>query len=243
MALHTILGAGGAISNELVPILQAENVPMRLVSRKGVSCEGAESISADLTDLAATKKAIKGSSVAYLLAGLQYDIRVWTIQWPKIMTNVIQACREASCKLIFFDNVYMYGPVSGPMTEDLPFQPTSAKGRVRATIARQLLVEMRADRLDAVIARSADFYGPQGDKSSVPNMMVFSNMAKGKKAQWLCNAGVPHSYTYIPDAARALYLLAGKHEAFGQTWHLPTAANPLTGKEFCSCCGFRHGRH
>jgi nucleoside-diphosphate-sugar epimerase len=157
------------------------------------------------------------------------------------MDNVITACKEASCKLIFFDNVYMYGPVSSPMTEDLPFQPTSAKGRVRATIARQLLVEMRADRIDALIARSADFYGPHGDKSSVPNMMVFGNMAKGKKAQWLCNAEVPHSYTYIPDAARSLYLLSGKKEAFGETWHVPTAANPLTGREFVAAAASAMG--
>ncbi|HXL57039.1 MAG TPA: hypothetical protein VN958_12315, partial [Chitinophagaceae bacterium] len=39
-------------------------------------------------------------------------------------------------------------------------------------------------------------------------------------------------HTYVPDAAHALYLLADKEDAFGQTWHMPTANNPLTGEQF-----------
>src|ERR1039457_344734 len=197
MGLHTILGAGGAIGNELVPILQAENVSVRVVSRGAVSHDGIEAIAADLTDLESTVKAVTGSSVVYLLAGLKYDVRVWSVQWPKIMSNVIQACKASSSRLIFFDNVYMYGPVQGAMTEETPFRPVSRKGEVRAQIARQLLDEMSSGNIDALIARSADFYGPSGDRTSVPNIMVFAKLADGKKAQWLCNAEVPHSLTYI----------------------------------------------
>jgi len=232
MALHTFLGAGGAIGNALAPILQAENVPTRLVSRAPRASDWMEAVAADLTDLDATRKAVAGSTVVYLLAGLVYDVRIWQVQWPKIMSNVIAACKESSTRLIFFDNVYMYGRVDGPMTEETQFKPASEKGKVRAQIAEQLLAEMRSSKITALIARSADFYGPGGAKSSVPNLMVFANLAKGKKSQWLCNADVPHSFTYIPDAAQALYLLSQRDEAFGQTWHLPTASNPLTGRQF-----------
>ena len=232
MSRHTILGAGGAIANELAPLLLANNVPLRLVSRSGRAVPGAEVIAADLTDLAATKRAVKGSSVVYLLAGLPYDIRVWRAQWPQIMSNVITACKEASARLLFFDNVYMYGRVQGAMTEETSFRPVSRKGEVRAHIAQQLLDEMHRGTIEALIARSADFYGPAGDRTSVPNLLVFSRLAQGKTGQWLCNADVPHSLTYIPDAARSLALLAQRDAAFGQTWHLPTAANPMTGREF-----------
>jgi nucleoside-diphosphate-sugar epimerase len=232
--LHTILGAGGAVSNELMPLLIADKVPLRLVSRSGKAVIGAESIAADLTDLAATKRVVQGSSVVYLLVGLPYDIRVWSVQWPKIMSNVIEVCKEASARLLFFDNVYMYGRVQGHMTEQTPLRPVSRKGEVRARIAQQLLDEMNAGKIDALIARSADFYGPAADRTSVPNMLVFAKLAQGKTAQWLCNADVPHSLTYIPDAARALALLAQRDDAFGQTWHLPTAPNPMTGREFIS---------
>ena len=241
MALHTILGAGGAIGNALVPILQAENTPIRAVSRGAVPYEGVEAVAADLTDAEATKKAVSGSTVVYLLAGLKYDVRVWSVEWPKIMSNVIQACKESSSRLIFFDNVYMYGPVQGKMTEETAFHPTSAKGRVRADIALQLLNEMQSGSIEALIARCADFYGPGGDRTSVPNMFVFAKLAQRKKAQWLYNADVPHSFTYIPDAARSLYLLALRDDAFGQTWHLPTAANSITGRDFVSAAAAAMG--
>jgi nucleoside-diphosphate-sugar epimerase len=232
MKLHTILGAGGAVSNQLLPVLQQNNEQVRLVSRKPQGTAKAESIAVDITNYEQTLNAIKGSDIVYLLVGLKYDIRVWKDSWPKIMSNVINACKATGSKLIFFDNVYMYGKVDGEMTEETPFNPSSKKGEIRAAIATQLLNEMKAGNIQALIARAADFYGPVGFNTSVPNMLVFLNLKKGKKAQWLVNAKVPHSFTYVPDAAQALYMLANRDDAFGQTWHMPTASDPLTGEEF-----------
>ncbi len=232
MKLHTILGAGGAVGNQLLPVLQRNNEKIRLVSRKPNSLPTAEAVAADVTNYKQTLNAVKGSDVVYLVVGLAYDIRVWKTSWPNIMTNVINACKETGSKLIFFDNVYMYGKVDGVMTEEAPFNPCSKKGEIRAAIATQLLNEMKAGNVQAMITRAADFYGPVGFNTSVPNMLVFLNLKKGKKAQWLVNAKVPHSITYVPDAAEALYMLANRENAFGQTWHMPTANNPLTGEEF-----------
>jgi nucleoside-diphosphate-sugar epimerase len=232
MNFHTILGAGGAVGNQLAPVLVAEKEKVRLVSRKPKHVDGTEAMAADITDYTQTLNAVKGSSVVYLLAGLQYDIRVWRVSWPKIMSNVINACKETGSKLIFFDNVYMYGKVDGVMTEETAFNPCTKKGEIRAAIAIQLLNEMHAGNITASIARSADFYGPVGFKTSVPNMLVFANLKQNKKAQWLINATTPHSFTYVPDAAKALYMLAKNENTSGQTWHMPTAADPFTGEEF-----------
>jgi len=232
MNIHTILGAGGAVGNQLAPLLLKNNENVRVVSRSAKKTEGAEAVAADITDYEQTLSAVKDSAVVYLLAGLQYDVRVWSVSWPKIMTNVINACKETGSRLIFFDNVYMYGKVDGAMTEETPFNPCSKKGEIRAAIATQLLNEINRGNIKALIARSADFYGPVGFKTSVPNMLVFENMKNGKTAQWLANAKVPHSFTYVPDAAKALYMLAKDDKAFGQTWHMPTAANSLTGEQF-----------
>lgn len=232
MNLHTILGAGGTVSNQLLPVLLANKEKVRLVSRKAIPVPGAEVKAADVTRYPEVLDAVRGSSVVYLLVGLQYDIRVWKVSWPLIMTNVINACKETGCKLIFFDNVYMYGLVDGKMTETTAFNPCSKKGEVRAAIASQLLQEMKAGNLQALIARAADFYGPVGYQVSIANMLVFRNLKAGKKAQWIINAQVPHSFTYVPDAAKALYMLSSREDAFGQTWHLPTAPDPLTGAAF-----------
>jgi nucleoside-diphosphate-sugar epimerase len=125
----------------------------------------------------------------------------------------------------------MYGRVNGPMTEDTAFNPCSRKGEIRAEIATALLREMKTGDLTAMIARSADFYGP-GARTSVANILVFDKFAKAATASWLVNDSVPHSFTFTPDAAKSLVLLAGEEAAWNQTWHLPTASNPPTGKEF-----------
>jgi nucleoside-diphosphate-sugar epimerase len=232
MNIHTIFGAGGAVAEQLLPILLKNQEKVRLVSRTAKPIAGVESVAADATNYQQTLQAIKGSAVVYLLIGLPYDIRVWRAQWPVIMTNVIKACKESGAKLVFFDNVYMYGKVNGWMTEETPFNPCSKKGEVRAAIASQLIQEIKTGNLQAMIARCADFYGPIGFKTSVPNLLVIQNLLKGKKAQWLGDADQPHSITYVPDSAKALYLLANKPDAFGQTWHLPTAPDLITGRQF-----------
>ena len=232
MSLHTILGAGGAIANELLPILMEAKQPTRIVARHPKQIIGVESVSADLSDADQTLEAVKGSSVVYLLVGLEYDYKVWAEKWPLVMTNTINACKATGAKLIFFDNVYMYGKVNGKMTEETAFNPCSKKGVLRAAIVQELLNEIKSGTLTGLVARSADFYGTAATKTSVPNMLVFDNFSKGKKAQWLADAELPHSFTYIPDAGKALYLLAKDESAFNQTWHLPTCSTPLTGAQF-----------
>jgi nucleoside-diphosphate-sugar epimerase len=228
----TILGAGGAIGNELIRLLAATNQPFRLVGRNPKATPGAtETLAADLTDKDETIRAVAGSSVVHLLVGLKYDHKVWQEVWPRIMSNTIEACKRARAKLLFFDNVYMYGKVSGSMTEETPFNPCSKKGEIRAKIATTLINEWKSGGLVAMIARSADFYGPDA-RNSVPNLLVFEPFAKKKSASWLVNDSVPHSFTYTPDAAQSLVQLAERATAWNQTWHVPAAPNPLTGKEF-----------
>lgn len=230
--MQTILGAGGTIANELVKELADDKEPFRLVGRNPKPVAGVTELkAADLTNAGQVLEAVKGSDVVYLLAGLQYNIHVWREQWPKIMTNVIEACKRSNAKLIFFDNVYPYGLVKGPMTESTPYNPNSKKGEVRARIATQLMEETKKGNLQASIARAADFYGPKTDKSFI-NVMVFENFSKGKKAQWLVNAETLHSFTFTPDAGKAIYLLSKNEHSFNQVWHMPTASNPLNGKQY-----------
>ena len=249
MSIHTILGAGGPVADALSRELLAHHLPVRLVSRHPslppapglASADPAfansttpqvTTFAADLTDPAQTLKAIEGSTVAYLCVGLPYRYSTWRELWPPIFDNTIEACKKTGTKLIFFDNVYMYGKTEGLMTEETPYDPSSRKGDLRARLATQLMSEVRKGNITAMIARSADFYGPGAGKTSIPDILVFQKLRQAAKAQWLVNAHVPHSLTYTPDIARALYLLATDDNAWDQVWHLPTAASPLTGAEF-----------
>jgi nucleoside-diphosphate-sugar epimerase len=230
--MQTILGAGGAIGTELLDELVRRRQPVRLVARNPKQVEGVtETVSADLSDLAQTISAVAGSTVVHLLVGLRYDVKVWRDLWPRIMSNAIEACKRADAKLVFFDNVYMYGKVAGPMTEETPFNPCSRKGEIRAQIATTLLDEIKVGNLTAMIARSADFYGPNA-RTSVANLLVFERLAKGAKPSCLVSDSFPHSYTYTPDAGKSLALLADTESAWNQTWHVPTAPKPPDASEF-----------
>ncbi|HXM07354.1 MAG TPA: NAD-dependent epimerase/dehydratase family protein, partial [Candidatus Acidoferrum sp.] len=229
--LTTILGAGGPIANELAAILGAENKPFRLVARNPKPIGDAEVVAADLSDPEQTVAAVAGSDVAILVAGLKYDVAVWRKLWPRIMTNTIEACQRVDAKLIFFDNVYAYGRVNGPMVESTPYAPSSEKGEVRAEIATSLMAHVQAGNLTATIARAADFYGPNAP-NSVPSALVLGPMAKKAPVSWLVNDTVPHSLTFTRDAARGVAMLAERDSTWNQVWHLPTTSNPPTGKEF-----------
>lgn len=232
--MQTILGAGGAIGIELAKALTKYTTDIRLVSRNPQKVNGTDQLfSADLTKAEEVEKAVAGSEIAYLTVGLPYKIKVWQTTWPVVMQNVIDACLKYDCKLVFFDNIYMYdGSSLNPITEDLPINPPSKKGVVRAKVVSMLEQAQAEKKLQALVARAADFYGPGINEVSVLTETVFNPLSQGKTANWLGNLKYRHSYTYTPDAGKATALLGNTPEAYGQVWHLPTAKHPPTGKEW-----------
>lgn len=230
--MQVILGSGGAIGNDLARELKKFDDKIRLVSRnpKKVNDDN-ELFPCDLTNEEQVEKAVQGASVAYLTVGLPYKAKVWQKLWPVVMRNVIAVCKKHKTKLVFFDNIYMYNPEKiGLMTEETEIRPSSKKGKVRAEIAKMILDEIDAGKLEALIARAADFYGP-GINNSVLNEMTFKNFKAGKKANWFARLDTKHNFTYTPDAAVATAFLGNTNEAYGQVWHLPTA-EAYTGKQW-----------
>lgn len=232
--MQTILGAGGAIGVQLAQALPNYTDKIRLVSRNPEKVNPEDELfPADLLQPDAVEQAVAGSDVVYLTVGLPYNREVWEQLWPVIMQNTLDACKQHGAKLVFFDNIYMYDPNHlAPMDENTPIRPSSRKGKVRAKIAQMLLDEVKNDRLQALIARSADFYGPSIKNASVLTETVFNNLAAGKAADWMGSLKFKHSFTYTPDAGKATAILGNSQEAFGQVWHLPTASNPPTGQEW-----------
>jgi nucleoside-diphosphate-sugar epimerase len=233
--MQTILGANGTIGSLLAKELTVYTDKIRLVSRNPVKVnDGDELFPADLSDPSQVDKAVEGSSVVYLLVGFEYKLSVWREKWPRLMRAVIDACKRHQSKLVFFDNVYLYDQSAmGHMTEESPVNPPSKKGEVRRQVAEMLLQEVKAGGLTALIARSADFYGPRNERSFLIEA-VYKNFKKGKKANWFINAEKKHSFTYTPDAAKATALLGNTADAFNQVWHLPTDPTPVTGRQMVS---------
>ncbi len=231
--MQTILGSGGAISNALANELKNYTAHVRLVARNPRRVNNDDELfPANLTDAVAVDHAIAGSEIVYLTVGLEYSLKVWSRDWPVIMGNVINSCLKHNASLVFFDNVYMYSASSiGHMTEASKCDPPSGKGKVRMLLQDMIFQAMEGRGLNALIARSADFYGP-AVKSSAMDVMVVEKFKKNQKAFWQVNADKLHSFTYTPDAARATALLGNTTDAYGTVWHLPTSSEKLTGKDF-----------
>lgn len=232
--MQTILGAGGAIGVPLAKALKQYTREIRLVSRNPQKVNATDELfPADLLSPGEVERSIKGSSIVYVTLGLPYRYRIWKKEWPKFMANVIEACIENNCKLVFFDNVYMYDRDSlQEMKEDAPVNPSSKKGKIRAELAGMIMDKVKEGKLTALIARSADFYGPSIEASSLLTETVIKPLSRGKKANWIGSVDFKHSFTYTPDAGRATALLGNTEDAYNQVWHLPTAPRPMTGREW-----------
>jgi len=236
--MQTILGSGGAIGVELAKALTEYTEQIRLVSRNPKKVNATdELLQADLLNPEEMKKAVKGSSVVYVTIGFPYSYKVWSKHWMPFIQSVVDACIEFNSKLVFFDNIYMYDKYHlDGMTEETPVNPPSKKGEVRKTVADIIMDAVKLGKLTALIARSADFYGPGIENSSILTEMVLKPFSEGKTASWMGSIDFKHSFTYTPDAGKATAILGNSEKAWNQVWHLPTAGNPPTGKEWITLC-------
>lgn len=231
--MQTILGASGQIGRELALALKRDFTnDIRLVSRNPKKVNDSDQLfSADLLDAAQTLRAVEGSQIVYFTAGLPMDTQLWVVQWPILMRNVIDACAAHGAKLVYFDNTYMYPQTSIPQTEDTVFKPYGDKGKVRGVIAQALLDAMERGRVQALICRAPEFYGP-GITQSITNTTVIDPLKAGMKAKVFLRDDKLRTLIYTPDASRAMALLGNTPDAYGQTWHLPCHEPRLTYRQF-----------
>ena len=236
---HVILGSNGIVGTEVYSALKAYSSNIKTVNKSNRG-NYPQTHLADLTDLKQTVDAVQGHDVVYLTAGVPYSASLWAQYWPVIIDNVINATLEVGARLVFFDNVYMYGKVDGWMTENTPFNPISKKGEVRAKIAQMVLDAIAYRNLSALIARSADFYGYSDQ--SIPNVLVFDKLSKNENPLLLVENDKKHTYTYAKDIGTSIAFLAQDENNFKQTWHLPTDKNALTADEFAKLASESFGK-
>ena len=186
----------------------------------------------DVRNFSEVSKAVEGSEVVYVTIGFDYKLSVWQNTWPPFLESVIRACKDHGSKLVFFDNVYMYAKSAIPhMTEESPLDPPSKKGMVRKQLNEMIMKEVQSGALTAMIARAADFYGPDTDKSVLAETSA-KNLLKGKKAQAFGNIDKIHTYTFTPDAGKATALLGNTPDCYNQVWHLPTTKERLSTRQW-----------
>jgi len=218
--LHVVFGAG-QVGRALAAQLSTMGLSVRTVSLhrpEGVGPD-VDCRIADLTDAEAAIDAGKGASVVYQCLGVPYT--QWPTKFPPLQRHVIGAAERAGALLVTLENVYAYGDTDGrPLTEDLPLLATTSKGRTRAAMTVELFEAEQAGRVSISIGRASDFFGP-GVTQSTLGARVFANAIAGKRADFIGNPDLPHTYSYVPDIAKCLATLGTDQRAIGQVWHLP----------------------
>jgi len=241
--MQVILGANGQIGEELARELKRNfTSDIRIVSKQAQKVNDTDEVfSADLTVKEKAVEAVKGAEIAYFTLGLPISSDMWENLFPKILKNVIDACKINGTKLVFFDNTYMYPQDDRNLTEETPFQPYGRKAKVRRQMAEMVLKEMQSGELEAVICRAPEFYGP-GKTQSITNTLIFNNIKEGKKLKVPISASKKRSLIWTPDASRATALIGNSPDAYGQTWHLPVDKSHPTYKEFIALASAIYGR-
>ncbi|MCK6601753.1 MAG: NAD-dependent epimerase/dehydratase family protein [Bacteroidetes bacterium] len=231
--MQTILGSGGAIGTDLAKALTRWTTNIRLVSRNPKRVNPGDTLfPADLTRRDQVFAAVRGSSVVYVTVGFDYKTSVWRAVWPVFMQNVVDACAESGARLVFFDNVYSIGKdYIGRITEESPFSPSSEKGKIRVRVNQIILEAIRQGKIQAIIARSPDFFGTKKETSMLM-IMVYDNLIKGKKAQWMGRGDKPHTMGFTPDLAMGTALLGNSPDGWNEIWNLPVPKESPTGKEW-----------
>lgn len=226
--LSAVFGATGGIGRAVTEELVRRGRRVRAVSRPGTAIAGAEAMAADTSQPDAAVAAAAGATVVYHCVNPDYT------QWPKLLPplsrSILRAAEASGAKLVFADNLYAYGPVEGPLREDLPAIAAGRKGRTRVEVAAEMLAAHREGRVRVTIGRASDYYGPHGANSTAGETL-FGRVVAGKRPQWTGRLDQPHTFHFLPDVAHGLITLADRKEADGEVWHLP-AAPPLTAQQF-----------
>ncbi len=182
---------------------------------------GAEVVVGDASDATSTREVCRGASVVYNCTNAPYTD--WPALFPPLQAGIIEGAAAAQAKLVVAENLYMYGPVAGPIREDLPYNAHTRKGRVRAEMAEALMEAHRRGIVRATSGRASDFYGPDTVSQGVFGGRILYPLLAGKKVSTIGDLDMLHSYTYIQDFAKGLVILGERDEALGQAWHIPNA--------------------
>lgn len=229
--MHVVFGTG-AVGRAVVAELAARGARLRVVNRSGDVDglpEEIETVTGDAANRGFAREAATGASVVYSCVGLPWER--WEEEFPRLQAGVLEGSAAAQARLVAVDDCSMYGsPAGKSLTEGRPYIAPTTRGRVRGQVAEDLLRAHEKGRLEVAIGRAADFFGP-GVGEAVMGARVFGPALRGEAAPVIGDPDALHTYSYVPDIARALVVLGERDEAPGRAWHLP-APEPVTTRRF-----------
>ena len=233
MRKAAIFGAAGAIGPRIAAELDRRGVPFRVVGRSRPRLEAAfgklahaEIFDADVGDLRSAGAAARGVDTVFYCVGLPYPSHHLH---PVLMRTALEAAASMQVKrLVLVSSVYPYGvPRTPRVAETHPREPETRKGRYRKEQEDLVLDAHQAGRIQGLIVRLPDFYGP-GAALGFANLIFEGALAK-KTANWLGPVNTPHEFVFVPDAGPVIVELASRDDCYGEAWNFggPGAINTL----------------
>jgi nucleoside-diphosphate-sugar epimerase len=227
MGKHVVVGSG-QVGSHLARKLLAEGHEVTVVTRSGRGPDGAVKVAADIAVPGRLAEIARGADVLYNCVNPPYHR--WISDWPPMAAAFLAAAEAGGAVLVILGNLYPYGPVRGPMTEDLPLASDNPKFRVRARMWEDALAAHREGRIRVTEVRASDYFGPGASDQSYLGTRFIPPLKAGRTLWVTWPLDVPHSWSYLPDVADALIVAGRDERAWGRPWHVPTA-EPMTFRE------------
>jgi nucleoside-diphosphate-sugar epimerase len=224
--LHVVFGTG-ALGKWTARELVKMGKRVRMVSHSGKADpripEGVEIVAGDAYDTKHNIEVTKDAAAVYQCAQPLYH--EWAEKFPPMQKAILDAVSANGAKFIVGDNLYMYGDTNGqPIREDMPYQPHTQKGKVRAEMATAVMDAHRAGKVRAAIGRASNFFGP--DDNAVTSFAI-RPAVEGKTINLIGRMDLPHTFSYVADFGKLLATLGTREEVLGQIWFAPSPA-PVT---------------
>jgi nucleoside-diphosphate-sugar epimerase len=234
---HLVVGAG-EVGSAVAVLLAEAGRPVVVVTRSGGGPEHAliRRVAADASSVDALLAAEPRAVVIYNCVNPVYTR--WVEDWPPMAAAFIAYAERTGAVLATVSNLYGYGPVDVPMSEDLPLAATGTKARVRTVMWQEAKAANDAGRIRATEVRGSDYICP-GPQSMLGERVVPRVLA-GKGVQLLGDLDQPHTWTAPVDVARTIITVASDQRGWGRAWHVPS--NPTRSQrqavgDLCDAAG------
>ena len=133
----TIFGYG-SVGRPTTARLLAEGRAVIVAQRRALPDlpKGATFAPCDVLDRDAVVKAVSGAGQFVVATGFAYSGILWREVWPKAMVTFVAACKANGARMVFIDNLYMYGPQTKPPVETMPLADIGWKPAARSAATR-----------------------------------------------------------------------------------------------------------
>jgi nucleoside-diphosphate-sugar epimerase len=202
--------------------------------------KGAEVVIASVTDRDRLLQALDEIEVVFHLAAAQHEANVpdqhfWDVNVEGTRNMLDASVAAGARRFVHGSSIGVYGGVGrGTVRDDSPLEPDNIYGVTK--LAGEEVVRSYAERIDFVISRISETYGP-GDRRLVK---LFKGVQKGNFP--MIGAGDNlHPLIYIDDLIEGLLLAAASERAVGKTIVM-AGSQPVSTREMVTIVARQLGK-